>query len=88
MTLSQTIIKATAESYTRDELVQLRKDALAKLQEIDYVSSASTGAGASYSISQRAKIEDLIELYSAAIEYLDNGTFGGSDAAAMPVVFY
>lgn len=89
MVITKSIIKATAETYTRDELVALRKAAIEKLTELDYVSQASTGAGASYTMSQRAKLEDLIQLYSEAIDYLDNGNqFGGSDAAACPIVFF
>lgn len=89
MLISKTVIKATAESYTREELIELRKKCLDRLAELDYVSQASTGAGAGYTMSQRAKLEDLIELYSAAIDYLDNdGQFGGADSNACPIVFF
>lgn len=54
MVISENLIKATAESYTRAELVAMRKAALDKLAEQEYISSASTGAGANYSIGVRA----------------------------------
>lgn len=74
MTITPALIRSTAESYTRAELVNMRKAALAALAEGEYISSASTGAGASYSLSQRAAKEELIELYTAAIHYQDTGT--------------
>lgn len=71
MRITTTLIKSVAESYTRDELLQLRKQALEALAEMDYISSATTGAGAGYNLSERAKAEELVELYSAAIDVMD-----------------
>ena len=88
MTISKALIISTAESYTRAELVQMRKDAIAKLADSEYVSAASTGAGASYSMSQRANMEELVELYTAAIDYLDNGEVNGGTATAYRIIFH
>lgn len=74
MTITPALIRSTAESYTRAELVAMRKAALDTLAEGDFIQSASTGAGANYTLSQRAAKEELVELYTAAIHFLDTGT--------------
>lgn len=38
---------------------------------MEYITTASTGAGASYTMAQRASVEEMIDLYTAAIMYLD-----------------
>lgn len=81
------MVRTVAAQYSVDELKAMQKELLTKLAtESEYVSSASTGAGASYSLSQRAKIEDLIELYGLAIDYLETGSATG--ATAYSVLFY
>lgn len=89
MVITKALIISTAESYTRAELVAMRKAALQKLQG-DFVASASTGAGAGYTMAERAKAEELVELYTAAIDYLDNGGAGepASQATAWSFWFH
>lgn len=79
MTIDKTLIKATAETYTRAELLAKRKEALDKLADMEMITSASTGAGASYTMAERAKAEEMIALYSAAIDYLDGVDYTGAE---------
>lgn len=71
MNISKSLIIATAESYTREELLKKRKECVEKLAQMEYITTASTGAGASYTMAQRATCEEMIDLYTAAINYLD-----------------
>lgn len=87
MVISENLVKAYAESYTRAELVSMRKDMLEKLAELEYISSASTGSGSAYQMQQRAQVEDMIELYTAAIHYQDGGEMG-TNATAYRVIFH
>lgn len=87
MTITKELIKATAETYPADELRAKRTEMMEKLAELDFVSSASTGAGASYSISQRAGVEEMIELYTLALEYQNSGEVR-SGAEIYRVYFY
>ena len=78
MNLTKSLIIATAETYTREQLLQMRATALAKLSEMDYISTATTGAGAQYTLQQRATAEDLIQLYSLALDYQASGEIGST----------
>ena len=50
MTITKNLIISTAEAYTVEELTAKRKELLDKLAEGEFVQSASTGAGAGYSM--------------------------------------
>lgn len=81
------MVKAVAGQYTTEELRAMQKELLDKLaSEPEYVSEATTGAGAGYKLSQRAKIEDLIELYALAIDYKESGSASGG--TAYNILFY
>lgn len=73
MTITKTLIIQTAKAYSVDELQGLIKTNIEKLAENEIVINASTGAGASYAIKERNKITELIDLYSAALEYKTDG---------------
>lgn len=62
MNITKHLVKSVAESYTAEQLRQKRCELIEKLSELEYVSSASTGSGASYTMAERAKVEELIEL--------------------------
>lgn len=87
MDITPDIIKATATTYTKAQLQQKIADCLDKLAEIDYIKTASTGAGASYSLAQRARYDEMILLYQRAIDYLDNGGEIASGAAVYGISF-
>lgn len=87
MDITPNLIKATAETYTKTQLQAKIAACLDKLAEIDYLKTASTGAGASYSIAQRARHEEMIELYRRAIDYLDNGGEFRSGAQVFSIGF-
>lgn len=78
------LIISIAASYTEDELKALIKQQLDKLAENNRVTSASTGAGASYSAAQETDTESLLRLYMAALNYLQAGVIDIS-AGAMDV---
>lgn len=87
MDITPEIIKATATTYTKTQLQSMIGDCLAKLAEIDYLKSASTGAGASYSLAQRARYDEMIQLYQRAIDYIDNGGEIASGAQVFGISF-
>lgn len=87
MDITPDIIKATATTYTKAQLQQKIADCLDKLAEIDYIKTASTGAGASYSLAQRARYDEMLQLYQRAIDYLDNGGEITSGAAVYGISF-
>lgn len=70
MTITTALIKATAEKYT---VAELKGKISALLGDVEangsVITSASTGAGASYSRMTEASRLELIELYQAAIDY-------------------
>ena len=89
MQITQTLIRATAEAYTLEELRALRREAIRKLAaEPDFIATVSTGGGASYARQQRVPLSTMIELYQAAIDY-KLGQAVQSDVAqfATPVIF-
>lgn len=87
MDITPELIRATATTYTKVQLQSKIADCLDKLAEIDYIKSASTGAGASYSLAQRARHEEMVQLYTRAIDYLDNGGEIASGAAVYTISF-
>lgn len=86
MVITHALIVATANQYTVEEL---RAKIAALLQDVEsngsVITSASTGAGASYSRKTEASRLELIELYQAAIDY-KTGAQAGS-GAVYPVMF-
>lgn len=89
MELSQTLIRATADAYSLEELQALRREAIRKLAaEPDLIVSVSTGGGASYSRQQRMPLQTLVELYQLAIDYKTHQA-NQSDIAqhATPVIY-
>lgn len=89
MEITQTLIRATAEAYTLEELQALRRDAIRKLAaEPDYIANVSTGGGASYARAQRVPLQQLVELYQRAIDY-KQGTTTQAEVAqfATPVIY-
>lgn len=89
MQITQTLIRATAEAYTLEELQALRRDAIRKLAaEPDFIATVSTGGGASYARQQRVPLSTMIELYQQAIDYKMGKTAQGDVAQfATPVIF-
>lgn len=89
MQITQTLIRATAEAYTLEELETLRREAIRKLAaEPDYIATVSTGGGASYARQQRVPLSTMIELYQQAIDY-KKGLTAQADIAqfATPVIY-
>lgn len=70
MTITRALIIATATKYTVEQLQQKIEDILTDLEgNGTVITSASTGAGASYSRQIEASRTDMIELYRAALDY-------------------
>lgn len=65
-----------AETYTLPELKAKRKDVADKLTAMDMITSASSGAGASYSRTERIKANELFNLITAAIRIKENRDTG------------
>lgn len=77
--ISSVKIRACAEAYSIPELETMLRDLLQKLQDPDMITSATTGGGTAYQRQQRVKIEDLIELYQATLDYKRHGSLPQSD---------
>lgn len=87
MNLSETTIKAIAELYTIEELkLNLNNAVQEMLQNPEKIISASTGSGASYTKTVTMSAVDMVELFSMAIEYKQNGFIGSSGNNIMRVV--
>lgn len=69
MTISTTIIRATAACYTAVELRAMLKSALEKLETGSVITQASTGAGTGYTRQITMTPKEAVELYQAAIDY-------------------
>lgn len=81
MVITQALIVATANKYTVEQLQQKIAALLGDIEENGgVITSASTGAGASYSRQQEASRTELIELYQAAIDYKLGRPSGGGTA--------
>lgn len=85
MIITQAIIRATAAKYTAEQLQGLIDGLLVKLEDGRVVTSASTG-NSSYGAQVVATTPDLIELYAAALDYL-NGTPRAYGAQAVNINF-
>lgn len=70
MTITRALILATATKYTVEQLQQKIEELLTSLEgNGTVITSASTGAGASYSRQIEASRIDMLELYRAALDY-------------------
>lgn len=68
--IDPSVVIATAQQYTLQELKDLRAKALKELAEGgSSITSVSTGGGASYSRSAPVDVQQRVELYQRAIEY-------------------
>lgn len=85
--ITRTLIRSYAETYSLDELKAMRKKAMDELAEMDYISQASTGAGAQYTVTQRIKLEELIELLTCAIDEKEDNT-QPDGGYVHPIIFY
>lgn len=68
--------------YSVDELqIELQKATIAMLENPNAIVSASTGAGASYQKMISMTAQDMVELFSYALEYKQTGVLssGGSN---------
>jgi hypothetical protein len=82
MEISITLVKSVANLFTIDELQQKIQEAtLQMLANPDAIVSASTGSGASYSKVINMRAQDIVELFTYALEYKQTGTLsaGGSN---------
>ena len=78
MNLSETVIKAVANLYSLEQLEQELATAVKEMIENpERIISASTGAGASYTKALNMTSQELVELFTFAIEYKKNGFIGG-----------
>lgn len=84
MTITKTLIIQTANAFSLDELKGKLQATIEKLAENEVIISASTGAGASYQLKERNKLTELVELYSSAVEYKENGTLNTA-SGSVPV---
>lgn len=87
MDLNINVVKAVADLYTIEELqTQLQKATISMLENPDAIVSASTGSGASYSKVINMRAQDLVELFSYALEYKRTGTLSAGGHNIMPTV--
>ncbi len=70
MKITETLIKSVAMTYSPEELKELIRGAVHKLEQDEMITSASTG-GASYQRITRIKLEEQIALWSSALDYLN-----------------
>lgn len=70
MTITKDLIRSVSDIYTID---QLREKIIGLIQDLENngstITSASTGAGASYTRKIEASREDLLALYQAALNF-------------------
>lgn len=72
MKISLTIIRATAEAYSLEELRALRRDAVQRMAaEPAAIISASTGGGASYTQQLQMTPAEAVEFYQLCIDYAE-----------------
>lgn len=73
MKITKTLIQATADAYTAEEIKQRLKTLLDKVAEGDMYTSVATGDGASYARQVRVPVGDAVELFRAALAYKEHG---------------
>ncbi len=70
MIITENLVKTIANMYTVEQLTMKITEMVSDLENNgSTIISASTGAGASYTRRIEASREDLISLYSAALDY-------------------
>lgn len=75
--------------YSVEELQQnLQRATLALLENPDSIVSASTGSGASYSKQINMTAQDMVELFSYALEYKQTGSISTGGSNIMPAVTF
>lgn len=75
--------------YSLEEIQQnLQRATLALLENPDSIVSASTGSGASYSKQINMTAQDMVELFSYALEYKQTGSISTGGSNIMPAVTF
>lgn len=87
MILQKTVIQAIADANTAEQLQAIIREKVDALAENEVIVSASTGAAASYALKERNRLTDLIELYSAALEYKQTGHVETNSGAVSVAIF-
>ena len=89
MNISLPVIKSISNMYSVEELQQnLQRATLALLENPDSIVSASTGSWASYSKQINMTAQDMVELFSYALEYKQTGSISTGGSNIMPAVTF
>lgn len=87
--ITSEIVRAVANLYTLSDLQEeLKKATLQFLQNPERITSASTGAGASYTKALNISSLELVELLSLALEYKKTGVIMGGGSNQWNVAVY
>lgn len=88
MTITKSLIVSVANMYTVE---QLQAKIVELIQDVESngstITSASTGAGASYTRRIEASRLELLELYQCALDYKLNGEASANTGFVAPVQF-
>ncbi len=84
MTITTELIRATARTYSAEQLRKLIAAAVQQLEQGDVITSANTG-GAGYTRQQRITPQEQIELWESALAYHE-GRELDSAAQVYPVI--
>ena len=87
--ITEAVVTSIAELFTLAELQEkLREATINLLENPERIVSATTGSGASYSKSMNFYPQELVELYSQAIQYKQAGELstGGSNSWDVMVI--
>ena len=71
MMISETVVRAACQRYTRAELVAKRDAALAEMEKGSTIVSVNTGAGTSYSRAVQVTPQEAVEFWQRSIDWLD-----------------
>lgn len=74
MTLTATIIRSFAITYSADELKDKLRQAHAELEKGSVITSATSGGGTSYARTMVLTPAEAVELYQRALELRESGT--------------
>lgn len=85
--ITTSLITATAEAYTEEQLQQKLQSALSELLEIEgWISSASSGGGTSYQRQRHLALTEKIDLLKAALDYKRGDSSAASLSHFTPIV--
>lgn len=88
ITITESLVRAVATSYTADQLKQMITQTTQQLiSDPTFITSAAAGGGTSYSRTERARLDQLIELYQRALDYQSGNITSAYSSTATPVRF-